>query len=187
MYNSKRRRQREGLKKTIDLISKKKKPTITTTLHVQYTFLLISLPLFCTTKTWDLLLLFHKILHDHAVRGGVNNFKYIVKAMQTGYDTVVTTSQKKRHLHWKSKTLLLVGAMYCETRAFYNLLFFLLTVDSVACEQQTQFRSSVLSLRKIASANPSGKTISVTWNHRRPRRSICHWMNSNILIFTWTN
>ena len=93
----------------------------------------------------------------------------------------------KRHLSWKSKTLLLVGAMYCETRAFYNLLFFLLTVDSVACEQQTQFRSSVLSLRKIASANPSGKTISVTWNHRPPRRSMCHWMNSNILIFTWTN
>ena len=38
-------------------------------------------------------------LHDHAVRGGVNDFKYIVKAMQTGYDTVVTKSQKKRHLY----------------------------------------------------------------------------------------
>ena len=32
----------------------------------------------------------------------------------------------------------------------------------VACEQQTHFRSSLLSLRKIASANPSDKTISVT-------------------------
>ena len=52
--------------------------------------------------------------------------------------------------------------MYCETWAFYNLLFFLLTVDSVACEQQTQFRASLPSLRKIESANPSGKTISVT-------------------------
>ena len=29
----------------------------------------------------------------------------------------------------------------------------------VACEQQTHFRSSLLSLRKIASANPSSKTI----------------------------
>ena len=34
----------------------------------------------------------------------------------------------------------------------------------VACEQQTHFRSSLLSLWKIASANPSGKTISVTLN-----------------------
>ena len=34
----------------------------------------------------------------------------------------------------------------------------------LACEQQTHFRSSLLSLRKITSANPSGKTISVTWN-----------------------
>ena len=34
----------------------------------------------------------------------------------------------------------------------------------LACEQQTHFRSSLLSLRKIASANPSGKTISLTWN-----------------------
>ena len=33
---------------------------------------------------------------------------------------------------------------------------------SVACEQQTHFRSLLLSLRKIASANPSGKTISIT-------------------------
>ena len=101
-------------------------------------------------------------LQHHAVRGGVNNFKYIVKAMQTGYDTVVTKSQKKRHLHKKKKTLLLVGAMYCEIWAFYNLLFFLLTVYSVACEQQTQCRASLHSLRKIESANPSGKTISVT-------------------------
>ena len=30
----------------------------------------------------------------------------------------------------------------------------------LACEEQTHFRSSLLSLRKIASANPSGKTIS---------------------------
>ena len=34
-------------------------------------------------------------LQHHAVGGGVNNFKYIVKAMQTGYDTVVTKSQKE--------------------------------------------------------------------------------------------
>ena len=33
---------------------------------------------------------------------------------------------------------------------------------TLACEAQTHFRSSLLSLRKIASANPSGKTISVT-------------------------
>ena len=32
----------------------------------------------------------------------------------------------------------------------------------LACEPQTHFRSSLLSLRKIASANPSDKTISVT-------------------------
>ena len=32
----------------------------------------------------------------------------------------------------------------------------------VACEQQTHFRSSLLSLRKIASANSSSQTISVT-------------------------
>ena len=32
----------------------------------------------------------------------------------------------------------------------------------VACEPQTHFRSSLLSFRKIASANPSDKTISVT-------------------------
>ena len=32
----------------------------------------------------------------------------------------------------------------------------------LACEPQTHFRSSFLSLRKIASANPSSKTISVT-------------------------
>ena len=31
-----------------------------------------------------------------------------------------------------------------------------------ACEQQTRFRSSLFSLRKVASANPSGKTISMT-------------------------
>ena len=31
-----------------------------------------------------------------------------------------------------------------------------------ACEQQTHFRSSLFSLRKVASANPSGKTISMT-------------------------
>ena len=34
----------------------------------------------------------------------------------------------------------------------------------LACEQQTQIRSSLRSLRKIASANPSGKSISVTWS-----------------------
>ena len=34
-------------------------------------------------------------LQHHAVRGGVNNFKYIVKAMQTGYDTVVTKKPKR--------------------------------------------------------------------------------------------
>ena len=33
-----------------------------------------------------------------------------------------------------------------------------------ACEPQTYFRSSLLSLRKLTSANPSGKTISVTWS-----------------------
>ena len=33
---------------------------------------------------------------------------------------------------------------------------------TLACEAQTHFRSSLLSLRKIASVNPSGKTISVT-------------------------
>ena len=32
----------------------------------------------------------------------------------------------------------------------------------LACEQQTHIRSSLRSLRKLASANPSGKTISVT-------------------------
>ena len=32
----------------------------------------------------------------------------------------------------------------------------------LACEPQTHFQSSLLSLRKIASANPSDKTISVT-------------------------
>ena len=68
--------------------------------------------------------------------------------MQTGYDTVVTKSQKKRHLYWKSETLLLVGAMYCETWAFYNHLFFLVTVDSEACEQQTHFPSSLLWKRR---------------------------------------
>ena len=31
--------------------------------------------------------------------------------------------------------------------------------EGVTCEQQTNLRSSLLSLRKIASANPSGKTI----------------------------
>ena len=35
-------------------------------------------------------------------------------------------------------------------------------IQKVACEPQTHFRSSLLSLRKIASANPSDKTISVT-------------------------
>ena len=34
---------------------------------------------------------------------------------------------------------------------------------TVACEAQTHFRSSLLYLRKIASANPSSKTISMTW------------------------
>ena len=33
----------------------------------------------------------------------------------------------------------------------------------IACEAQTHFRSSLLYLRKIASANPSSKTISMTW------------------------
>ena len=66
-------------------------------------------------------------------------------------------AKKRRHLYWKSKPLLLVGAMYCETWAFYNLLFFLLTVDSVACKQQTQFRSSLLSLRKKSMRTRAGK------------------------------
>ena len=35
-------------------------------------------------------------------------------------------------------------------------------LSKIACEQQTHFRSSLLSLRKIASTNPSGKTISLT-------------------------
>ena len=43
-------------------------------------------------------------LQHHAVGGGVNNFKYIVKAMQTGYDTVVTKSQKKETSLLKIKT-----------------------------------------------------------------------------------
>ena len=34
--------------------------------------------------------------------------------------------------------------------------------EVLACEAQTHFRSSLLSLRKIASANPSDKTISET-------------------------
>ena len=45
------------------------------------------------------------------------------------------------------------------------LLFFFFFIRAplkLACEQQTHFGSSLLPLRKIASANPSGKTISVT-------------------------
>ena len=39
------------------------------------------------------------------------------------------------------------------------LIFILIILDPYGCEQQTHFRSSLLSLRKIASANPSSKTI----------------------------
>ena len=46
-------------------------------------------------------------------------------------------------------------------RAHWNSYFRPVSVE-LACEQQTHFRSSLLSLRKIVSANPSGKTISVT-------------------------
>ena len=46
-------------KKSVGLISKK------TTLHVQHTFLYISLPLFCTTTTWN----FQK-LPSYTVYGG---------------------------------------------------------------------------------------------------------------------
>ena len=49
----------ERWKTTIGLISKK------TTLHVQHTFLYISLPLFCTTTTWN----FHKLL-SYTLYGG---------------------------------------------------------------------------------------------------------------------
>ena len=37
---------------------------------------------------------------------------------------------------------------------------FTATAFKIACEQQTHFRSSLLSLRKIESANPRGKTIA---------------------------
>ena len=47
MFSAKRRRNENGEKTTIGLIGKK------TTLHVQHTFLYISLPLFCTTTTWN--------------------------------------------------------------------------------------------------------------------------------------
>ena len=49
----------ERWKTTIDLIGKK------ATLHVQHTFLYISLPLCCTTTTWN----FHKLL-SYALYGG---------------------------------------------------------------------------------------------------------------------
>ena len=53
--NAKRRRQGERWKKTtMGLISKK----ATLILHVQHTFLYISLPLFCTNTTWN----FQKLL-----------------------------------------------------------------------------------------------------------------------------
>ena len=53
--NAKRRRQGERWKKTtMGLISKKE----TLILHVQHTFLYISLPLFCTNTTWN----FQKLL-----------------------------------------------------------------------------------------------------------------------------
>ena len=51
----------ERWKTTIGLISKK------ATLHVQHTFFLcISLPLFCTTTTWN----FQKLLNSHTFYGG---------------------------------------------------------------------------------------------------------------------
>ena len=37
-------------------------------------------------------------------------------------------------------------------------------IRGIACERQTYFRSSLLFLPKMTSANSSGKTISVTWN-----------------------
>ena len=51
VYSKKnKRQQRKRLTKSMGLISKK------TTLRVQHTFLYISLPLFCTATTWNLLL-----------------------------------------------------------------------------------------------------------------------------------
>ena len=47
---------------------------------------------------------------------------------------------------------------------FHFILLFHRGIWYLACEQQTHIRSSLRSLRKIASANPSGKTISVTWS-----------------------
>ena len=48
------------------------------------------------------------------------------------------------------------------SKLYYVTYKRLCTIQMLACEQQTHFRSSLLSLQKIASANPSGKTISVT-------------------------
>ena len=64
--------------------------------------------------------------------------------------TRLSPKAKKRDIFPENQkhVLLLVGAMYCETWAFYNHLFFLVTVDSEACEQQTHFPSSLLSKRR---------------------------------------
>ena len=49
------------------------------------------------------------------------------------------------------------------------ITFFLFSLTLVACELQTYFRLSLLSLRKITPANPSGNTISVNVIFRKER------------------
>ena len=61
------------------------------------------------------------------------------------------------------KQMLIYLFFFSWVRAVRSVLKFLLYIcNPLACEPQTHFRSSLLSLRKIASANPSDKTISVT-------------------------
>ena len=59
-----RQRRRERWKTTIGLISKR------ATLHMQHTFLYISLPLFCTTTTWN----FQELLSHTFYAGNVVRF-----------------------------------------------------------------------------------------------------------------
>ena len=104
-------------------------------------------------------------------------FQYCETEMATTSNSCKHTNsvpmvQSSMHWNWSVSNLI---------RLWVNALV------AIACEAQTHFRSSLLYLRKIASANPSSKTISMTWNlfspyHVHSLRSRCFIKKSSFNV-----
>ena len=159
--DAKRRRQRrlERWKTTIGLISKR------ATLHMQHTFLYISLPLFCTTTTWNFQeLLSHTFYAGNVVRFIVQFFfpaahfhLSLVAAsishfltIATNFHGVLPTKNVSFVLYSRSRSLSLFFLdEICWPAAYFLFfsVFLFLYIDFMECELHDKRENKTITVR----------------------------------------